>query len=274
MKNEDQETLKGREFGLWEVVGKLTRKKLKYGSQRAWPCRCKCEAKTERLVLESNLVSGKSTNCGCVRRQRLVDTLTTHGMSDRPEFNIWKGMLARCKNPNSEQYHDYGGRGIAVCDRWQGDQGFENFFADMGPRPEGNYTIERKDVNGNYCPNNCIWLPRPLQAFNKRNSRWVEYNGERKPLIVWAKEYGIPSEALAYRLDTGMPFDEAVSSPLQTRRKALVYKGEEKKAAELSKIAGVPANIIYRRIDKKGGQSRRRSKHQLILVRSAVRVRR
>lgn len=77
---------------------------------------------------------------------------------------VWAAMLARCRNPNDKQYANYGGRGIAVCKEWHS---FERFFADMGLRPTDDHTLERKDVNGNYCPENCCWIIHSEQAHNK-----------------------------------------------------------------------------------------------------------
>jgi hypothetical protein len=76
-------------------------------------------------------------------------------------------MRKRCRNPKHKDFRSYGGRGIGICERWDS---YENFRTDMGPRPVG-YSIERVDVNGNYCPENCIWIPMVQQAKNKRQSK-------------------------------------------------------------------------------------------------------
>jgi hypothetical protein len=86
------------------------------------------------------------------------------------EYRIWAGIKQRCLNPKGTAYHDYGGRGIRVCERWASS--FENFYADMGARPTPRHSIERKNVNGDYRPDNCFWATPDVQARNKRGWKW------------------------------------------------------------------------------------------------------
>ena len=103
-----------------------------------------------------------------VRRKTLIDRGLIDGKKRRamPEYNIWAGMLARCRNPNTASYESYGGRGISVCDKWQND--FAEFYRDMGPRPSPKHSIDRIDSDGNYEPGNCRWATPDIQALNRR----------------------------------------------------------------------------------------------------------
>lgn len=123
-------------------------------------------------------------------------------------YNIWKNMKQRCYCPECERHKDYGKRGIEICKEWRDD--FDN-FADWAK--ENGYiiglTIERKDVNGNYCPENCCWITRAEQARNKRDTIIVEYKGIRKPLIEWCEELGLTYDTVYNRIKNGWSTKEA-----------------------------------------------------------------
>lgn len=131
----------------------------RYGVTR-WRVRCDCGA--EKDVLINSLVAGLTTSCGCAHRE----AVTKHGMEGTRIYNVWASMLQRCRNPNHRAFHNYGGRGITVCERWYD---FRNFLADMGEAPSG-MTLERVDNDRGYSPDNCIWASRSDQNRNQR--RW------------------------------------------------------------------------------------------------------
>ena len=117
------------------------------------------------------------------------------------EYSSYSAMRTRCTNPHHSQYKDYGGRGIKICDRWLGLEGFKHFYEDMGPRPEG-CTLDRIDVNGDYCPENCRWADRETQANNKRlrSKNLVTYREQTKSMSEWAKILGVPFYLLNNRI--------------------------------------------------------------------------
>jgi|SRR5712671_3057393 len=153
-----------------QVFGRLTALSLSpvrtTKGTRQWNCICAC-GKT-KVVRASNLRSGASLSCGCVRAEKATTQLraqnVTHDASNSREYRTWSQMRQRCGNPSSHAWKWYGGRGITVCERWQK---FENFLADMGERPPG-LTLDRIDYNGNYEPGNCRWATWAVQGANRR----------------------------------------------------------------------------------------------------------
>lgn len=133
-----------------------------------WLCLCDCGIL--KVTSQSCLIQGQSKSCGCWN----IDPakIATHGQSRKghrsTEYNIWAGMRSRCESKKCKVYKWYGARGIYVCDQWRGEHGFENFFADMRKRPSLKYSLDRINVNGNYCPENCRWATKQEQMDNRR----------------------------------------------------------------------------------------------------------
>lgn len=160
----------GRDY-IGAVFGRLTG----VGPHNHRRVKCVCSCGTEMWPTKQNLVSGATKSCGCIRRETLLErnkTLTFihgHSRSDmgRPTktYNSYRSMLARCYDPMHENFKNYGGRGIAVCKSWRNS--FDTFLADMWERPEG-HTLDRKDVNGDYCATNCKWSTEAEQKANTR----------------------------------------------------------------------------------------------------------
>ena len=125
--------------------------------------------------------------------------LRTHGKSNLPEYKIWRAMIERCERVNCPSFKDYGARGIKVSEEWR--KSFTQFLVDMGSRPPG-HSLEREDVNGMYCKSNCKWIPRPAQARNRRDTKYLTHNGVTKPLAQWAEDLGIKPSTLQQRIYT------------------------------------------------------------------------
>jgi hypothetical protein len=136
-----------------------------------WLCACDCGKKT--VAYGGHLRAGHTRSCGCIHAEMLqsgggnVSHRASPPRHRMAEYECWVSMRSRCRSPKNKNYKHYGGRGIRVCERWE--ESFENFIADMGPRPQGRYSIERIDNDGNYEPSNCKWIPLSEQSKN-RNS--------------------------------------------------------------------------------------------------------
>lgn len=181
--------LSGQKFGKWLVLGRGTRRS-------HWMCRCDCG--TERSVLSSDMLSGKSLGCGkCFEHQ------VKHGHNKRgkttTEYRAWSGMKDRCTNPRGQFWSLYGGRGISVCVDWL--ESFESFLAYMGPKPSPSHSIDRyPNQDGNYEPGNVRWATKREQSGNRRGRHFLEHNGKRQILADWARELGISKSSLRDRL--------------------------------------------------------------------------
>ncbi len=203
--------LTGRQFGKLTVIRFAGRGD---HGRSMWLCRCSCEAATETVVAANNLKSGTSTSCGCSRKGRTGQTnpCFRHGGIHSPEYRCWYGMIRRCRDDNDPNWHHYGGRGIKVCDQWQGKKGFANFLADMGPRPSPKHSIDRLNVNGNYEPDNCAWRTWKEQERNRRNNRTLTHRGETLCVSEWAERLGIKPATLYKRLEYGWSVERTLET--------------------------------------------------------------
>lgn len=150
----------------------------KYLNQKVyWHCKCDCGNEVD--VIGALLTSGRSKSCGCSH-------ITQGGFGKSRLYEVWFAMMSRCTKTENKAYQDYGGRGIKVCDEWKDFLKFKEWADKTGydeNAPRGQYTIDRIDNNGNYCPENCQWKTMLEQANNKRNTRMIEYNGEKKSIL-------------------------------------------------------------------------------------------
>lgn len=204
----------GQRFGRLVVVSVAG--KNKHG-QTVLGCVCDCGSAFE--VDSASVVTGKTCSCGCFRVETTRNRGTTHGKSRKGasgEYTCWLNIKGRCLNSHDSEYHNYGGRGIAVCASWL--ESFEQFYADMGPRPSSKHSIDRIDNNGNYCKENCRWATSREQSRNRRNNRVVVHNGISMVLTDWASHCGIHYDCLRARLDLGWTVKDALTTPSGVRR--------------------------------------------------------
>lgn len=203
------EDLTGRIFTRWKVI------KLVSVLPTKWLCVCSCPNKSESLIVTQGLTSGMSKSCGCLRRELSIQRSTKHGHANRGKrdgfYYSWISMRQRCNNPRLACWKNYGGRGIKVCARWNF---FLNFYADMRDGWSKGMTLERKNTNGNYTPDNCRWIEKKYQPQNMRNNVFMTLNGVRKQLFKWAAELGINAHILHSRLWWGWSDKRALTTPV------------------------------------------------------------
>lgn len=210
--------LTGRKFGKLTVLRRANDYVSPKGKKSPmWLCRCECGV--IKSVAPSSLKSGGTKSCGCSR----YDSKIKHGMYGTKLYNIWAGMKQRCNLKSDERYKNYGGRGITYCPEWEEFKGFAEWAYKSGYK-EG-LSIERINVNGNYCPENCEWIPLVKQARNRRPSlRITDENGNERLVVDIAEEIGIDADVVRARYESGWNLRDALYTPLimQTVRKKVL----------------------------------------------------
>lgn len=215
---------------------------------KLWLCQCDCGATT---LTEATMVrNGETKSCGC---QKAKGNQRTHGLTRSKVYAAWKNMRNRCESPKNIQWHDYGGRGIVVDDRWLV---FENFYADMGDPPHG-FSLDRIDNDGNYTKENCRWADKSTQRRNQRGGViWLTIKGERMILTDAVKKYGVvPFQTANVRIWQGWDPVKAVLTPytrnfkhVQGCGKRYEWNGKSLTVAEWEKETGIPRLTIMKRI--------------------------
>lgn len=185
--------LTGKRFGRWTVLYR-TDDYIEPDGRHRVVYRCRCDCGTERDVISGSLSKGQSKSCGCLQKEwaKSGNVKRTHGMTGTRLYRIWKNINTRCHNPNNSKWERYGGRGIKICQEWQGENGFQNFYEwSMFNGYADDLTIDRKDNDGNYSPDNCRWVTNKVQANNTSQNRNITINGCTKTIAEWCDLYGL-----------------------------------------------------------------------------------
>jgi hypothetical protein len=230
--------LSGGVFAHWSVLGYAGKTKHR-ASQ--WHCRCHCG--TERVVLGESLRLGFSLSCGCTRAGRLSNL---RGQSRTRLYRTYSSMIRRCLNRNDPGWPSYGGRGIGVHPDWVEDfKVFRDWAISSGYRDD--LTIERRDVNGPYSPENCTWIPRPEQVHNRRITHRCTAFGETKLISDWATDPRCKAtvSSIYSRLNAGWDAEKAIMTPTRSQHKLSREEARAIKAriAEGGKVIEIAAEF-------------------------------
>jgi hypothetical protein len=170
----------------------------------------RCDCGKEKSIIASNVKSGLSTSCGCVK---LKGNNTKHGGKGTRLYNIWKSMRERCNNPNTTNHSIYYDRGIKVCPDWNDFSVFKNWALSNGY--EENLTIDRIDGNKGYMPSNCRWATYLEQNNNTRNVKTITINGKAQSYSTWERELGFSRGLISSRIKKGWSIEKTLTTPVR-----------------------------------------------------------
>lgn len=198
-------SLVGKRFGRLIVLSQFVKNKTRFAH-------CKCDCGKEFDTRCYHLKTGKTKSCGCLLEEWRNKN---NRIYKKALYRIFKSMKDRCFNKSNKRFMNYGGRGISVCGEWSGSYAnFEKWALKNGYK--NGMSIERIDVNGNYCPENCKWIEFSEQANNKTNSFKIEYKGEIKTLRDWCKLFNLSYKGVWYRVKNGWGLEKAFSKKTPT----------------------------------------------------------
>lgn len=187
--------LSNKKFGMLTVI---KRSGTSNDNQAMWECRCDCG--NICLVRGRDLRDGHTKTCGCKSHELTNNAKITHGKTKSRLYGIWRSMKSRCYVKSCKEYDNYGGRGITVCDEWLND--FQAFYGwSMENGYQDNLTIDRKNNDKGYSPDNCRWATAKEQANNTRNNHFLEYNGEIHTIAEWSEITKIKSSTIERRIN-------------------------------------------------------------------------
>jgi len=209
-------SLVGSRYGRWLITSGPVEGRLP--KRPYWECRCDCGS--QKAIEQAVLVRGKSTSCGCLKREQAKERLTQHGDTGERLHNIWIDMKRRCEQPgrkSAKYYHDEGKR---VCSEWQDYQVFKKWALSHGYKAD--LSIERQDVTQGYYPENCSWIPRNRQSYNRRDTIRLTAFGETKTLHQWVDDdrCHVNADTIMSRISTRhWEVERAIKTPNMSKRK-------------------------------------------------------
>ena len=214
MKNTD---ITGKKFGKLTAI-RLDHKGKNKSLQSVQYWLFKCDCGKEKIIKKQNVLNGNTKSCGCIHRDSLIKRNKKHGLSYTRLYVVYAGMKARCYDKKHISYKYYGERGISVCDEWKNDfNSFHEWSIKNGydeNAKKGECTIDRIDVNGNYCPENCRWINIEKQNRNHRNNKKITINGKTLCMTEWEDVLGFPVGTIRRRTNLGWPIERIISTPI------------------------------------------------------------
>ena len=200
--------LTDQEFGRLTVMKRAENNKR---CQAMWLCECICGV--EKIVWGADLRRGRTKSCGCQNIELFSARATTHGLAQHPLYHTWKSMKARCCDPSSLAYKNYGGRGVTICAEWlDNPEAFIDWAMTNGH--EKGLEIDRINNDGNYTPENCHFVTRSENQRNTRRNHSLTFAGITQCLTAWAEELGINKNTLRGRINAGWSVEKALTTPV------------------------------------------------------------
>lgn len=205
--------LTGMRFGRLVVIEFAYVKITPCSRKAMW--RCKCDCGNEKIIRGSSLTGGISKSCGCLAKEVASKKQTKHSGFGTRLYNVWDSMRQRCNNPKNKAYHNYGGRGVKICEEWNDylkfkEWAYANGYDEMAEK--GVCTLDRINNDGPYSPDNCRWCSMKQQSRNKRDTIIIDYQGETHSLKEWAEITGIQYATLWRRYSNGSSPEEILTT--------------------------------------------------------------
>lgn len=232
--------LKDQRFGRLLVIGPIGFR----GSYVVWHALCDCGKDVQ--VRSGHLRDGSTKSCGCLRKEN--NHGTTHGQHKSRVYSIWAGIKDRCNNPNAKSYHNYGGRGIKMCQEW--NESFEAFRGHVNALPghdNPKLSLDRTNNDGDYTPGNVRWATMAQQRRNSRQNHMITYQGKTQCLMDWSIELNMSYALLQQRLNYGWSMEEAATTPMRDTR-LITANGVAQCAGAWERATGIPGGTIRKRL--------------------------